>query len=68
MTSPGPNVHLVARNDQVAVWQAQGILMEVLGCNAREAADLIHKRSIANGRRTRDTADAIVSTGDLLAG
>jgi hypothetical protein len=58
MTSPDPSVDLAAHHDQVSLWQAQGILMEVLGCNAREAADLIHKRNVA---------DAIASTGPFLA-
>ena len=61
-------MHLVSGQDQVSVWQAQGILMEILGCSAKEAADLIHTRSLINGRRPIDTADAIVSTGVLLAG
>jgi hypothetical protein len=42
--------------------------MEILGCNANEAAGLIRARSVINGRRTIDTAEAIVWTGALLAG
>jgi hypothetical protein len=42
--------------------------MEVLGCSAKEAADLIRRRSIVNGRHTSDTADLILSASALLAG
>ncbi len=42
--------------------------MEILGCSAHVAANLIRERSVINGRRTIDTADAIVTTGALLAG
>jgi AmiR/NasT family two-component response regulator len=68
MLSSEPTLRLVDRHDPVPVWQAQGILMEVLGCSASEAAELIRARSVFNGRRTIDTAEAIVSTGVLLAG
>ena len=68
MTESELTAHLVQQQDHVAVWQAQGILMEVHACGADEAAEMIRRRSVINGRRPVETADTIVSTGGLLAG
>ena len=47
----------------MSTWQAQGILMEVLGCGSDEAAELIRLRSIVDRRTLVETADTIVSSG-----
>jgi hypothetical protein len=63
MTLTGPTNHQldgehqftgveVAPVDPISTWQAEGILMEVLGCKPGEAAELIRMRSLIARRNT----------------
>ena len=46
-----------------STWQAQGILMEVLGCDLAEATELIRLRSVIDRRTVIETARTIVVAG-----
>ena len=49
-----------ATADEVSVWHAQGIVMEVFGCELSEAAEIIRWRAVVDGRTPVETADGIV--------
>ena len=48
-------------DEQVVVWQAQGVLMELLGCEGAEAVLLLHWRALSEGRSVADSAYAVLS-------
>ena len=56
MTSPN-----LAQDDQEAVWQAEGVLMELLSCESVEAALLLRWRARAEKRSVVETAAAVLS-------
>lgn len=56
MTSPK-----LADDDQVAVWQAEGVLMELLGCEVAEAALLLRWRALIQRRGVFEAAAAVLS-------
>lgn len=56
MTSPR-----LVDDDQVTVWQAEGVLMELLGCELAEAALLLRWRALIQGRGVFEAAVAVLS-------
>jgi ANTAR domain len=50
----------LATDDQVVVWQAEGVLMEVLGCGPVEAAGVVRWRARAERRSVVETAAAVL--------
>jgi AmiR/NasT family two-component response regulator len=56
MTSP-----TLTHDEQVVIWQAQGVLMESFGCELAEAALLLRQRALSERRSVADTASGVVS-------
>lgn len=48
-------------NEQVVVWQAQGVLMESFGCEPAEAELLLRQRALSEGRSVADAASGVLS-------
>ncbi len=51
----------LADDDQVSVWQAEGVVMELLGCGAAEAALLLRLRALIQKRGVLETAAVVLS-------
>ena len=51
----------LADDDQVSVWQAEGVVMELLGCGAAEAALLLRWRALIQKRGVVEAAAAVLS-------
>ena len=51
----------LADEDQVAVWQAEGVVMELLGCDAAVASLLLRCRAVIQKRRVFEVAAAVLS-------